>query len=91
MTEERAPEIWWEFVKKVPHKGFYEKYSDSVYALAENAAALRTAADDNEKALLLLLLLWIDSPSHKKQLQANWKYSCVSCSKSACSQIFSNF
>ncbi len=35
--------------------------------------------------------LWLNSPSHLENLEANYKYSCIQCSDTYCVQLFASF
>ena len=53
------------------------------YSVAENLIRDQAPAE-------ISLQAWLNSPSHRENLEGDYKYSCLRCDKSYCVQIFSN-
>jgi uncharacterized protein YkwD len=83
MAESRAPQVHAEvFGGAGPiHKGF--RALNLPYWATENAAAYESV-ERNFK-------FWMSDYIHKKAIEGPSKYSCVACSGSSCSQIFTSF
>lgn len=64
------------------HSGFIKKYFNYSSVVSENM----TIASTNESALAS----WLASPPHRKALEHDYKYSCISTSQVNATQIFSN-
>ena len=54
------------------------------YTIAENLSCFY----DNEREALEG---WLKSTPHKKTLEGDWKYTCITCLEKNCVQIFSSF
>lgn len=63
------------------HQGFIDRYENK-YDLGEN---LSENYSEN-----YALGAWLNSPSHAKNLYADYKYSCIKCKESKCVQLFAN-
>ncbi len=82
IAETRAPQVHDEvFVEGPLHKGF--KALNLPYWATENIAAYSTI-EQNFK-------FWITDAIHKKAVEGPSKYSCIACSGTSCSQIFTSF
>lgn len=82
IAELRAPQIYDEvFISGPMHKGFYSL--NLPYWATENIAAYQTI-DENFN-------FWITDYIHRKSIEGDYKYSCVACSNTSCSQIFTSF
>lgn len=66
------------------HTGFRKKYSDYPYVLSENI--VYNYPDEQSS-----LNGWLGSQDHLTTLEKPYKYSCISCVKQYCVQIFSSF
>jgi uncharacterized protein YkwD len=82
MVASRAPQVYDEVFKDGPmHKGF--KALNLPYWATENIAAY----DSIEKNFDF----WLRDDIHRKAIESAAKYSCVACSGTYCSQIFTSF
>lgn len=81
IAKQRAPQVNGELKSGTLHKGF--KALDLPYWATENIAAYSTIEEN--------LKFWLADYIHKKAIESDNKYSCVACSGSACSEIFTNF
>ncbi len=82
IAEDRAPQIHDEVFKEGPiHKGF--KALNLPYWATENAAAYESLEQN--------LKFWLSDSIHKKAIEGDSKYSCIACSGTSCSQIFTSF
>lgn len=81
ITRARAPQINAELSSGTLHKGFYGL--NLPYWASENIAAYSTIEQDFN--------FWLSDYIHKKAIEGDYKYSCVSCSGASCSQVFTNF
>ncbi len=82
MVASRAPQVYDEVFKEGPmHKGF--KALNLPYWATENIAAY----DSIEKNFDF----WLRDDIHRKAIESAAKYSCVACSGTYCSQIFTSF
>lgn len=81
IAQERAPQINGELNSGNLHQGF--KDLNLSYWATENIAAY-SSIDENLK-------FWLSDYIHKKAIESSNKYSCVACSGSSCSQIFTSF
>ena len=81
IASERAKEIPNEVAKGTIHAGFYAR--NLPYFAIENA---KYGGNEQE-----VVNWWLHSPIHKSTIVGNMKYSCVACTDSSCSEIFSSF
>jgi uncharacterized protein YkwD len=82
MVAQRAPQVYDEVFKEGPmHKGF--KALNLPYWATENIAAY-DSIDKNFD-------FWLRDDIHRKAIESAAKYSCVACSGTYCSQIFTSF
>lgn len=81
LAMERAPEIDQEIVGGYMHRGL--KNRNLGYWNSENIISMRS----EEEALTW----WLNDYIHKKQIEGEYKYSCVACNGYACVQEFTNF
>lgn len=81
IASERAEEIPNEVATGKIHAGFYAR--NLPYFAIENAKY-----GGNEKEVVGW---WLHSPIHKSTIVGNMKYSCVACTDTSCSEIFSSF
>ena len=65
------------------HKGFWEKYGNLEY-IGENIGGDYFSEKE-------LLLSWLNSPSHRTNLERNYTHSCLRCEDKYCVQIFGYF
>ena len=78
----RAPQIYDEVFGEGPiHQGF--KSLNLPYWATENAASYETIEQN--------LHFWLSDTIHKKAIEGDSKYSCLECSGTSCSQIFTSF
>ncbi len=77
----RAKEIPGEVAKGTIHAGFYAR--NLPFFAIENA---KYGGSEKE-----VVDWWLHSPIHKSTIVGNMKYSCVACTDSSCSEIFSSF
>lgn len=83
IAKERATELY-KLGYLDNHEGFLSRYSSYPFVLSENASAFHP----NE---ISALNGWINSPTHLKNLQKLYLYSCLKCKDTFCVQIFSSF
>jgi uncharacterized protein YkwD len=82
MVASRAPQVYDEVFKEGPmHKGF--KALNLPYWATENIAAYDTIEKNFD--------FWLRDDIHRKAIESAAKYSCVACSGTYCSQIFTSF
>jgi uncharacterized protein YkwD len=82
MVASRAPQVYDEVFKEGPmHKGF--KALNLSYWATENIAAYDTIEKNFD--------FWLRDDIHRKAIESAAKYSCVACSGTYCSQIFTSF
>ncbi len=81
IAQERAPQINAELNSGNLHKGF--KDLNLSYWATENIAAYSSIEEN--------LKFWLSDYIHKKAIESSNKYSCVACTGSSCSQIFTSF
>lgn len=81
IARSRAPQVNSELSSGTLHKGFKEL--NLPYWATENIAAYSTVEEN--------LHFWLSDYIHKKAIESDSKYSCVACSGSSCSQIFTSF
>lgn len=81
LTEKRAPQVNDELSSGNLHKGFKEL--NLPYWASENIAAYLSIEEN--------LHFWLSDYIHKKAIESDAKFSCVSCSGFSCSQIFTSF
>ncbi len=82
MVASRAPQVYDEVFKGGPmHKGF--KALNLPYWATENIAAYDTIEKNFD--------FWLRDDIHRKAIESAAKYSCVACSGTYCSQIFTSF
>lgn len=76
-----------EIMSSFSHDGFYnhteELYSYGYDLIGENLAKNFTTEHD-------FFYSWLRSPSHKENLEEDFKYSCLKCHNTYCVQIFAN-
>lgn len=66
------------------HQGFRDKYYSYPYVLSENMLLNGTSEKNALNA-------WLNSPAHRKVLNAHYKYACIATFGDTAIQIFSNF
>lgn len=82
IAKSRAPELHNEiFVNGPMHKGL--RALSLPYRAIENIIYIKSEQE--------ALNWWLNSYVHKKTIEGNYKYSCLSCLGQACSEIFTNF
>lgn len=81
IASERAKEIPNEVATGKIHEGFYAR--NLPYFAIENA---KYGGNERE-----VVDWWLHSPIHKSTIVGNMKYSCVACTDTSCSEIFSSF
>lgn len=81
IAEQRAPQVNGELKNGTLHQGF--KALNLPYWATENIAAYSTIEEN--------LKFWLSDYIHKKAIESDHKYSCVSCAGASCSQIFTTF
>lgn len=81
IAQQRAPQVNGELQSGNLHKGF--KDLNLPYWATENIAAYASLKEDFN--------FWISDYIHKKAIESDNKYSCVACSGTSCSQIFTSF
>jgi len=77
----RTTEITAELGKGTLHSGLYNR--NLPYWIFENAKA---GTDEKDT-----VNWWLHSPIHRASIDGDYKYSCVACSGSYCSQLFTSF
>lgn len=79
----RASEIQTDF----SHNSFNNHTNDfSYYKLGENIAKGSSSSHEND-----ILNIWINSPSHRENLDYPYTHSCISCLNNKCVQIFADY
>lgn len=81
LAQSRAPQLEAEFASGRLHSGFYNKHLP--YRASENVIQMKT----EEQALNW----WLHSPVHRAAIEGDYQYSCISCSGSSCSEVFTSF
>jgi uncharacterized protein YkwD len=82
MVSKRAPQVYDEVFKEGPmHKGF--KALNLPFWATENIAAYDTIEKNFD--------FWLRDDIHRRAIESAAKYSCVACSGTYCSQIFTSF
>ena len=82
-ASKRLPEIEDNFSHDEYFQHVYTDLPPKTYS-AENLA--RGYSDEQEA-----LNAWVNSPEHRKNLDANYRYSCIKCANNYCVQIFANY
>lgn len=81
IAQDRAPQVNNELSGGTLHKGF--KDLNLPYWATENIASYLTIEEN--------LKFWLSDYIHKKAIESDSKYSCISCFGASCSQIFTSF
>lgn len=77
----RSTELAGELAKGVLHSGLYNR--NLPYWIWENA---KVGSDENGT-----VDWWLHSPIHRASIDGDYKYSCVACTGSFCSELFTSF